>query len=80
MLGNVETPIFILAFCYTAVMVICLVFFGLLFFSVTGIIDYVDYQQKMASTNYCRVYQQQGLNRLYDNCVQSAIAYYEQHN
>ena len=57
MLGNVETPIFILAFCYTTVMVICLIFLGLLFFSTTGIIDYVDYQQKMASTDYCLLYQ-----------------------
>jgi hypothetical protein len=79
MLANVETPIFILAFCYTAVIVIAGVFFVLLVCSTTGIINYFDYKQKMVATGYCKVYQDRGSKVLYESCMKNGGVYYENH-
>jgi ABC-type lipoprotein release transport system permease subunit len=75
MLGKVETPIFILAFFYVAIVVVVLIFVTLLLFSCTGVSDFIHNQKTLLMSRHCKIYAEQGKTLLYDGCVKQARAY-----
>jgi hypothetical protein len=75
MLGKVETPIFILAFFYLAIVVVAVIFCVLLILSSTGVLDFVKQQHTALLTRHCGVYREQGKPSLYQGCVQQAVNY-----
>jgi len=75
MLGKGETPIFILAFFYTAIIVVAGSFCLLLILSSTGIIDFVKREQSSLVSRHCRVYTEQGKTNQYETCVKQAASF-----
>lgn len=75
MLGKSETPIFILAFFYTAIVVVAGVFLVLLLLTSCGLLDFVKKQNNSLVTRHCGIYNEQGKTSLYDNCVKQAVEF-----
>jgi hypothetical protein len=69
MLGKVETPIFILAFFYTAIMALAVIFCCLLLLSSTGILKYVNDQHLSLMSRHCKIYADFQKASAYQKCL-----------
>jgi len=76
MLGKVEFPIMILAFCYLSVISLTVILGGLFFASCLGISDFVEQQQLSLTTRHCGIYLENGRESAYESCIKKAITYY----